>query len=80
MYTSIDGTDMKIFNPTPFDTKWFPQKWKGQELRYEIAISIQENRIVCADGPFSRGSFPDQKISLKNLSKMICPHESIVAD
>ena len=57
--TTVDGTDFRIQEPTPFSPQWYSHKYKGPGLRYEVAISINGGDIVHTNGPFPCGSFPD---------------------
>jgi hypothetical protein len=45
---SVDGRDFQIFEPEPFDSKWFSQKFKGPGLGYEIDLSLEGCDIVHA--------------------------------
>ena len=45
-WISLDGTDFRIQEPTPFDPKWFSHKFKGPGLRYEIGVK-SDRRIRC---------------------------------
>jgi hypothetical protein len=60
---TVDGTDFQIFEPTPFDPKWYSHKFKGPGVRYEIGICIQTGWIVWVNGPFPCGSWPDLRIA-----------------
>ena len=59
---SIDGTDCRIEEPSPFDEKWFSHKFKGPGVRYEIGIAVNGN-IVWVHGGFLCGEWTDLKIS-----------------
>ena len=45
---SVDGRDFQIFEPEPFDTKWFSNKFKATGLRYETESSLEGCDIVHA--------------------------------
>ena len=45
---SVDGTDERICEPTPFGPKWYSHKFHGPGLRYEIGIGIETGYIVWA--------------------------------
>lgn len=74
---SVDGTDCRIQEPSPFNKCWFSHKLKGTGVRYEIALSIETGEIVWAYGPFPRGSYPDIKICKSALAKT---QEKAIAD
>lgn len=59
---SVDGTDFKICEPMPFDTKWYSYKFNGAGLRYEVNICIDTGLIVWLHGPFKYGQFNDLRI------------------
>ena len=59
---SVDGTDFRIQEPTPFSSGWHSKKFNGPGLRYEIAISIRSGDVVWIHGPFPCGHWPDIKI------------------
>lgn len=59
---SVDGTDCSIYEPFPFDTKWWSHKTNGPALRYELGVAVQSNHIVWVNGPFPAGEYPDISI------------------
>lgn len=78
---SVDGTDFKIQEPSPFSPSWFSHKFKGPGLRYEIGLNIRTGDIVWANGPFPCGTYPDRKIARdKGLEKSLDEGEKYVAD
>ena len=60
---SVDGTDCRIREPSPFNPMWYSHKFSGPGLRYEVGVSIHEEGIVWINGPFPCGSWPDLKIA-----------------
>ena len=76
---SIDGTDCLIFEPTPFDTKWFSHKHNGPGLRYEIGICIVSEHIVWVSGPHKCG-VPDLVIAREGILYILEDGEKIIAD
>lgn len=80
MNMSIDGTDCRIQEPTPFDSKWYSHKFRGPGLRYEIGVSIDEGNIIWANGPFQCGSWPDVVIFRSQLKQRLLPDEKVLAD
>lgn len=79
MHVSLDGTDFRINEPTPFDKKWYSHKFKAAGVRYEIAISIVMGDIVWASGGFPCGEWPDLKIA-KDLYLQYASDEVTLAD
>jgi hypothetical protein len=77
---SVDGTDFKIYEPTPFSSKWWSHKFNGPGLRYEIGVCIQTGWIVWVNGPFPCGSFPDLKIAKQNLFHELDRGEKVICD
>jgi hypothetical protein len=59
---SIDGIHCTINEPRQCpSSKWYSHKSHGPALAYEIAIAIQENKVVHIHGPFPAG-IPDLSI------------------
>ena len=56
---TVDGTDFRIQEPSPFDPKWYSHKFRGPGLRYEIGVCIKTGWIVWVNGPFPAGAWPD---------------------
>jgi hypothetical protein len=77
---TVDGTDFKIYEPSPFDEKWYSQKWNHAGLRYEIGICIQTGWIVWINGPYPPGDWPDLNISRDGLNQALMPWEKFLAD
>ncbi len=61
-WISVDGTDFRIREPTPFSPKWFSYKFKGAGLRYEVGLLLETGDIVWVNGPFSCGKWIDLEI------------------
>ena len=77
---SLDGTDFRIREPSPFSTKWWSFKFNGPGLRCEIAIEAESGNIVWAYGGFPCGAFPDLIIARKKFVKLLRPGEKAIAD
>lgn len=77
---TVDGTDFRIEEPTPFDRKWFSHKFKGAGVRYEVAVCIQTGDIVWTRGPFPCGSWNDLKIFRSKMKNMQGTGEMVEAD
>jgi hypothetical protein len=59
---SVDGIHCTIVEPRQFpSSKWYSHKSHGPALAYEIAIAVQDNKIVHIHGPFPAG-VPDLTI------------------
>ena len=43
---SVDGTDFRIPQQSPFSSAWFSHKFNGPGLRYEVGVSIIGGSIV----------------------------------
>jgi DDE superfamily endonuclease len=77
---TVDGTDFRIREPTPFSSKWYSHKFKGPGLRYEVAVAISTGYIVSIHGPFPCGRYPDIKIFRTLLKHQLLPYERVEAD
>lgn len=64
---TVDGTDFRIYEPTPFSSRWYSHKFKGPGLRYELGVCIQTGEIVWVNGPFPCGDYPDLRIAREGL-------------
>jgi len=79
-WTSVDGTDFRIYEPRPFDRGLYSHKFKGPGLRYEVALCIRTGRIVWINGPFKAGNWSDLRIFKEDLIHRLLPGETLVAD
>lgn len=77
---SVDGTDCRIFEPTPFSANWYSHKFHGAGVRYEVGVCINSDRICWVYGPFPCGAYPDQRIFVERLSAMLLNNEKVIAD
>lgn len=77
---SVDGTDMQIYEPTPFSTGWYDQKFNASGVKYEVGVSLYHSSICWVKGPFPSGRFPDDKIFEMFLAKKLRRGERVVAD
>jgi hypothetical protein len=77
---TVDGTDFRIQEPTPFSKSWYSKKFHGAGLRYEVGICIQTGWIVWINGPFPCGAWSDIKIALEDIVHMFEGDERAVAD
>jgi hypothetical protein len=77
---TVDGTDFRIYEPTPWSSKWWSHKFGCAGLRYEIAVCIQTGWIVFTNGPFQCGPCLDLKIFKSQLEGMLLDWEMVEAD
>lgn len=78
--TTVDGVDMHIFEPFPFNTKWFSHKFRGPGWRYEIGVATCTSNIVWTNGPFQCGRIADLTIFQAGLKYKIPDNELVIAD
>lgn len=76
----MDGTDFRIFEPTPFNCKWFSHKFHGPGVRYEVAVALHSGHIVWINGPFPCGRWPDLRIARESLIYQVNRNERMIAD
>jgi len=79
-FVSLDGTDFAIYEPTPFNPKWYSHKFKGPGLRYEIGLCLRTGYIVWVNGGYPCGEYPDLKLARESYLEFIEEHERTVAD
>jgi len=77
---SLDGSDFRIYEPTPFDTKWFSHKFKGPGIRYEVGLNISTGDIVWVNGGVPCGAFPDLVLARECYIYNVNEGELTVAD
>lgn len=77
---TVDGTDFKIQEPSPFDPSYYSHKFQHAGLRYEIGICIKTGWIVWVNGPFPCGAWPDLRIARSALHGMLLAGEMYLAD
>lgn len=77
---TVDGTDFRIREPSPFWSGWFSHKFKGPGLRYEVGLNIQTGWICWVQGPFAPGPWSDIKIFRGWLKWKLSPRERVEAD
>jgi hypothetical protein len=75
---SVDGTDFRIYEPTPFNKGWYSHKFHGPGVRYELGLSIYSGDIVWVNGPFPCGQWPDIKIFRSKLINQLEQDEIMV--
>ena len=77
---TVDGTDFRINEPSPFSSKWCSQKFNGPALRYELCIAIKSGYIVAYHGPFPAGKYPDITIFRRKTKTALGTVEKAMAD
>ena len=77
---TVDCTDFKIYEPSPWSAKWFSYKENHAGLRYELGICIQTGWIVWTNGPYAPGHWPDLSISRDSLCDALDHGELFLAD
>ena len=77
---SVDGTDFRILNRTPFWKGWFSFKFKTAGLRYEVGVNIMTGDIVWIEGPHPAGKMPDITIFRLRLKHVLPDGEKVIAD
>ena len=77
---TVDGTDFRIQEPSPFDPKWYSHKFRGPGLRYEIGVCIKTGWIVWVNGPFPAGAWPDREIARSGINRHLENNECYVGD
>lgn len=77
---SLDGTDFRIYEQSPFSPKWYSHKFKGPGIRYEIGLCIHTGHIVWAFGGMPCGDWPDLKLARHLFVEMLEEGEKALAD
>ena len=70
-YRSVDGSDLRIYEPTPFSPDFYSHKFHSAGLGYEIIVSIYSGTIVWALGHFSCGSYSGLRIFRLHLKQLL---------
>jgi hypothetical protein len=64
---TVDGTDFRIMEPSPFEPKWLSEKFNGPGVKYEVAVCIQTGWIVHTNGPYPCGQWHDLTVARDDL-------------
>ena len=80
VYITVDGTDFRIKEPSPFSPSWYSHKFEGPGVRYEIGICITTGWIVWINGPYRCGTWPDLSIARDCLHEALDNGERYIAD
>lgn len=76
---SIDGTDCPVFEPWPFDTKWYSQKFNGPGVKYEVGVNIKTGDICWINGP-EVCSMNDATLFKRDLANLLAEDEGVECD
>jgi hypothetical protein len=76
---TVDGTDFRIMEPSPFDPKWLSEKFNGPGLKYEVAVCIQTGWIVHTNGPYPCGEWHDLTVARDDLCYKLIEREDEMA-
>lgn len=79
-FTSLDGVDFKISEPSPFNPSFYSHKFKSAGLRYEIGLCLRTGEIIWAHGGYPCGDYPDLKIARDLFIQFLDESEKTVAD
>ena len=77
---SIDGTDFRILDPKPFDSKWFSHKFKAAGMQYEVGLSINCGDIVWHGGGYRAGECNDLGMARLDFVHQLCHGERAIGD
>eukprot|EP00171_Calliarthron_tuberculosum_P023605 IDg23605t1 len=77
---SVDGTDFRVHEPTPFSGKWYSHKFHSAGLRYEVGIALHTGHIVWTNGPFPCGAWSDLRIFRYSMKHALQSGETVIAD
>jgi DDE superfamily endonuclease len=72
---TVDGTDFRIKEPQPFDSKWLSEKFNGPGVKYEVAVCIQTGWIVHVNGPYPCGKWHDLTLARDSLCYKLAASE-----
>lgn len=69
-----------VYEPTPFETKWYSHKVNGPGVRYNVEICIASGHIEWVHGPFPCDAYSDLKIFLLRMKEALSSGENVLAD
>jgi hypothetical protein len=75
----IDVTECPIWTPLQYEWEYYSVKTKSHTLKYELAISMNNHRILWVNGPY-KGSVHDSKIIRDKFLKALTTNERAIAD
>jgi len=77
---TVDGTDCRSPEYSPFDPGRLSHKFLAAGFRYEVAIAVATGLICSINGPFPCGSWPDLRIARNHLHRILPRGEYYFAD
>lgn len=80
IYMKVGGTDCRILDPSPFNTKCYSYKFNGPDVCYEVCISIGNGQVAWIIEPFSCGTYLHIKRFNSYLEKILLSDEQCIAD
>ena len=72
---TVDGTDFRIMEPSPFDPTWLSEKFNGPGVKYKVALCIQTGWIVHINGPYPCGQWHDLTVARDDLCYKLAESE-----
>ncbi|KAF0707704.1 hypothetical protein AaE_013498 [Aphanomyces astaci] len=79
-FVSLDGTDFRIWEPVPYDRKWYSHKFHGAGLRYEVGVCMRTGNIVWVNGGVPCGEWPDLRLARDSYVHCVRQGEITYAD
>ncbi|CAJ1928658.1 unnamed protein product [Cylindrotheca closterium] len=77
---TVDGTDFRSPEYSPFNPGRLSHKFDGPGFRYEVVIAVATGLICSINGPFICGEWPDIKIARNHLHEILPQGEYYLAD
>lgn len=77
---TVDVTDCRILEPTPFHKNWYSHNFHGPCVRYEVSVCIGSGNILWVNGRYHYVLYPYIKIFNENLKNHLKPGEKFLAD
>ena len=79
-FASVDGTDVRVQEPSPFDPLMYSHKFRASGIRYEVGVCIATGQIVWLNGPYKCGAKADVTIFREGMKNRLAAGERVVAD
>jgi hypothetical protein len=74
-----DFTECPIWQPTLYEWEYYSPKMKTHTLKYELAISMKDHKIVWINGPY-KGSVHDSTIVREKFLAILEDNETALTD
>ena len=78
-FISLDGTDCPTFEPKPWNSGMFSEKFNGPGVKYEVGVCIRTSKIVWIGGPHRAGK-NDNTVFQYELQALLFDDEAIECD